>query len=139
MIDYNQFSKAMSITLGLFFSLLGIAGFGFAIVIYVTEIKPPNADLHMQETLTECLDIAKSKSAYTGNLDLKTKEVKIQKYGLIDGKTELVETLNVIERCNDVVIKEFCVGLIDNQNKQNGCEITGVHVVLEYKEPWSNN
>ena len=69
MIDYNQFSKKISISLGLFFLLLGIAGFTFAAIVYTTEITPPDAKLHMQKTLTECLDIAKSKSAYTGNLD----------------------------------------------------------------------
>ena len=137
MIDYNQFSKTMSTLLGLFFILLGLASFGFAGFIYTKDVKTPDSTLHMQETLTECLDIAKSKSAYTGNLDLKNKEIKIQKYGLVDGKTELMETINVIERCNDVVIKEFCVGLMDTQNKQHGCDITGVQVVLQYKEPWS--
>jgi hypothetical protein len=137
MIDYNQFSKRMSVILGLLFLLLGISGFGFSVLIYMTEVKPPNSTLHMEKTLTECLDIAKSKSAYSGNIDLRAKQIKIQKYGLLDGKTELFETLNIIKRCNNVVIQEFCVGLMNTDKPKHGCEITGVHVILKYQNPWN--
>ena len=136
MIDYNQFSRRISIFLGLFFSFLGIAGFVFAAIVYKTEITPPDNKLHMQKTLTECLDIAKSKSAYTGNLDLNAEQVKIQKYGLENGKRELMETISVVNRCNNVVIQEFCVGLMDVNKPNHGCEITGVQVILKYKSPW---
>ncbi len=137
MIDYNQFSKKISISLGLFFFLLGIAGFTFAAIVYTTEITPPDSKLHMQKTLTECLDIAKSKSAYTGNLDFNAEQLKIQKYGLENGKRELVETINIVERCNDVVLQEFCVGLMDVSKPEHGCEIGGVQFILKYKSPWS--
>ena len=136
MIDYNQFSKKISISLGVFFFSLGILGFVFSVIIYSTELTPPDAKLHMQKTLTECLDIAKSKSAYTGNLDLNAEQVKIQKYGLENGTRELMETISIVQRCNNVVVQEFCVGLMDTNKPEHGCEITGVQVILKYQSPW---
>jgi len=137
MIDYNQFSKKISISLGLFFFLLGVAVFIFSFFLYSKEITPPNAQLHMQKTLTECLDIAKSKSSYTGNFNPNEEKITIQKYGLENGKRELIETINIIERCNHVTLEEFCIGAMDINNKKHGCDISGVQVVLKYKSPWS--
>ena len=84
MLDKNQFSKISSNFIGLLFSVLGIIGFILSGIIYLKPIQEPDAKLHMQETLSECLEIAKSNSGFTGKIDMGTKQVSIQKYGLVD-------------------------------------------------------
>ena len=138
MLDKNQFSKISSNFIGLLFSVLGIIGFILSGIIYLKPIQEPDAKLHMQETLSECLEIAKSNSGFTGKIDMGTKQVSIQKYGLVDGKSELLTAENIIARCNNVEVQKFCIGdkNTDIKNKQHGCGMKGLQMTLKYIEPW---
>jgi hypothetical protein len=136
MIDYNQFSKISSNVLGLLFTMIGVIAFGVSIMIYLTPIEEPDAKLHAQETLSECLEIAKSYSGFTGKVDVEAKQISIKKYGLTDGKTELLISDNIIARCNSVEVQKFCLGNAEPNDKKQGCSSTGVEMILKYKEPW---
>ncbi len=136
MIDKNQFSKISSNVLGLLFTLLGLVSFAIAITIYLTPIEEPDSKLHAQETLSECLEIAKSYSGFTGKVDINAKQVNIKKYGLTDGKTELLLSDNIISRCNNVEVQKYCIGNQEPKESKHGCSSTGVEIILKYKEPW---
>lgn len=138
MIDYNQFSKISSNVLGLLFTLFGLVAFGVSAMIYLTPIDEPDSKLHAQETLSECLEIAKSYSGFTGKVDINAKQVNIKKYGLTDGKTELLISDNIIARCNNVEVQKFCIGNQEENKDQSkhGCSSNGVEMILKYKEPW---
>jgi hypothetical protein len=138
MVDYNQFNKISSNIIGALFSTLGIAGFAMSGVLYMNPIQEPDAKLHMQETLSECLEIAKSNSGFTGKVDMGAKQVSIQKYGLVDGKTELLTAENIIARCNNVEVVKFCIGDKNNdvKNAKHGCSMKGLQMTLKYSEPW---
>jgi hypothetical protein len=138
MIDYNQFSKTSSTILGLFFSILAVVCFSLAVYIYKVDIPKPNKKLFAEKDLKVCEAIGKSKSGFTGKLDVNARKISFQKYGVTDGYTELMEAKNIIQRCNNMELKSFCIGNREGNNeyKDYGCDITGIEMVLEYKSPW---
>jgi len=139
MIDYNQFSKISSNVIGILFSTLGIAGFIVSGVLYMSPVQTPDANLHMQETLSECLEIAKAHSGFTGKISEENpRQIHIQKYGLTDGKTELLIAESIISRCNNVEVVKFCIGDRNNdpKNEKLGCSNNGLQMTLKYTEPW---
>lgn len=138
MIDYNQFSKRSSTILGLLFTFLAIICFSLSVYIYKKEIPKPNKVLFAERDLQLCYEIGKGKSGFTGRLDVKAKKISFQKYGLTDGITEILESQNILNRCNNMKLVSYCIGTKDfKEGLEYGCDITGVEMVLEYQSPWS--
>lgn len=134
MIDYNQFNKISTNLIGTIFLIIGLIGFALAIYIYMQPVQKPDIERHMTETLSECAEIAKSNLDFFTELDVKSQQLIIKKYGLNDAADTLFISESIISRCNNVEVQEFCFGKKDNKY---GCDKSeGLTIILKYVNPW---
>lgn len=142
-MDYNQYDKISRTISGTIFFILSILFFALSFYFYNSPIKEPDVERHARDTLALCEEIAKSKG-YQVRKDPIIKgtgsSITVYKENLYNGVTELYETESIIARCNNVVLTEYCMGIVeaDEKTKLSGCSQPGVLMKLTYKEPYAH-
>ena len=130
----NKISKVLYISGGLFFTTLGLAGFGAATYVYQNPFMKADREVIKSTAIKQCATVLRE-NGFEAKASSSKGTIEITYASLDRWETAMAKISYSIQACEAMDLTDFCMGEICYNEKK--FPITGIVANLKYQKPQS--